>query len=295
MKKIILVLFIAYLPGVAFSQHGDIPVIVTTDTSKIDLKNFAEQAVKDAPTNILKAKALLNWLSTSFAWTATDYQNRTVKEIIVRKGGNCFELAKVYMALINELGLRYRAIAEIQLYTPSETREQTSENKIKEAGNKMSVFGYQHNDHRWVEVYDDENAQWIPVDPTMNLIGMEQWLKARAWFGERHSLNDDISKSMIAPFGIFVVNRSNKSIMEEDRTSYYMVSALNTLYNDRLSKLSSWSEWIRSLQRLSPLAKDAFQGKINLHEHEKEIEEFRIIYERLKKELENQVSVNLHN
>ena len=287
MKRLLLVLFIAYLPGAAFSQKEGNPVIDATDTSKIDLKIFAEQAVGNASTNFLKAKTLLNWLSTSFAWTATDYQNRTVKEIIVRKGGNCYELAKVYMALINELGLRYRAIAEIQLYAPSETREQTSENKIKEGGNKMSVFGYQHNDHRWVEVYDDTNAQWIPVDPTMNLMGMEQWLKARAWFGERHTLNDDISKSMIAPFGIFVVNRSNKSIMDEDRTSYYMVSALNALYNDRLSKLPSWNEWVNSLQTLSPLAKDAFEGKVNLHDHAKEIEEFRIAYETLKKELKN--------
>jgi len=287
MKKLVLVLFIAYLPGAAFSQNGGNPVINAADTSMIDLKTFAEQAVGNASTNFLKAKTLLNWLSTSFAWTATDYQNRTVKEIIARKGGNCYELAKVYMALINELGLRYRAIAEIQLYAPSEKREQTSENKIKESGNKMSVFGYQHNDHRWVEVYDDTNAQWIPVDPTMNLIGMEQWLKARAWFGERHTLNEDISKSMIAPFGIFVVNRSNKSIMDEDRTSYYMVSALNTLYNDRLSKLASWKEWVNSLQALSPLAKDAFEGKVNLHDHAKEIEEFRIVYERLKKELDN--------
>lgn len=281
MKKFILVLFIAYLPVAAFSQND------VTDTSKIDLKTFANRAVGNASTNFLKAKTLLNWLSTSFAWTATDYKNRTVKEIIVRKGGNCYELAKVYMALINELGLRYRPIAEIQLYDTSTRREQTAENKIKEGGNGMSVFGYQHNDHRWVEVYDETHAEWIPVDPTMNLIGMDQWLKARAWFGERHTLNDDISKSMIAPFGIFVVNRSDKSTMDEDRTSYYMIAALNTLYNNRLSKLPSWNEWVASVQTLSPLAKGAFEGKVNLHDHSKQIEEFRIIYGRLKKELKN--------
>ncbi len=287
MKKLILVLFIAYLPGVAFCQQAGNTVSDATDTSKIDLKIFAQRAVGTASTNFLKAKTLLNWLSTSFAWTATDYQYRTVKQIIVRKGGNCFELAKVYMALINELGIRYRAIAEIQLYTPSETRNQTSENKIKEGGNTMSVFGYQHNDHRWVEVYDDTNAEWIPVDPTMNLIGMEQWLKARAWFGERHTINDDISQSMIAPFGIFVVSGTNKSVMDEDRTSYYMVSALNTLYNNRLSKLASWNEWVSSLQTLSPLVKGAFEGKVNLHDHAEQIDQFRIIYGRLKNELKN--------
>jgi hypothetical protein len=263
-------------------QKSDIGL--PSDTSALNIKLFSEQIVANDDNNFDKVKTLLNWLSSHFEWTSTDYKSRTVKEILVRQGGNCFELAKVYMAMINELGILYRPIAEINIYTKSENREQTAEEKIKQSGNRMSVFGLQHNDHRWVEIYSDSAKEWIPVDPTMNLIGFDQWLKARAWFGDRHTINDDISKDMIVPFAIFVVSADDKTVMQEDRTQYYLVTQLNQLYNNKLSKLPSWPIWVKELKAINGHAKAAFKGDENLHNYRQDISQLADTYAKLKNE-----------
>lgn len=285
--KSLLNFFLCWLCFSFPSVPGAQPIADSThisDTAALNLKVFAETIVARSSSNFEKARTLLDWLSNSFAWTATDYKQRTVKEILLRKGGNCFELARVYMTLINELGIQYRPIAEINLHIPSNERNETAEKKIKDFGNKMSVFGYQHNDHRWVEVYDDITGEWIPVDPTTDLIGYDQWLKGRAWFGPRHTINDEISGDMIAPFAIFVVDRNNASKMLENRTEHYMVNKLNLLYHDTLARLSSWPAWKMQLAGLSQHAQAAFEGTENLHNFAKEISELRMTYDKLKDE-----------
>src|SRR5690348_5145294 len=136
--------------SISFAQHT---VSVPGDTASLNTASFATSIVAGTTDNYGKAKQLLGWLSNNFEWKATDYQTRTVKEIIVRKGGNCFELANVYMALLKELGLTYRPIAEINIHKLTPRRGETAAQKVKESGNRMSVFGRQHNDHRWVEIY----------------------------------------------------------------------------------------------------------------------------------------------
>jgi len=262
-------------------------VMVPKDTASVNTKIFAQSIVAGTNDNYQKAKTLLSWLGNHFEWKATDYQKRTVKEIIVRQGGNCFELATVYMSLLKELNLTYRPIAEINIHVYSERRGKTADEKIKESGNGMSVFGKQHNDHRWVEIYDDKTGEWVPADPTMNIIGFDQWLKARAWFGERHTINDEFSGEMIAPFAIFVVNNNNKSSMGDNRTLYYMVTKLDNLYDGKLSKLPSWSKWVSGLQTLSAAAKKAFEGEENLHNYDDQISELAKVYENLKIEYAN--------
>jgi hypothetical protein len=264
------------------AQENIIPA--NSDTAALNTKIFAEAIVSGINDNYERAKTLLSWLSNHFEWKATDYQQRTVKEIIVRKGGNCFELATVYMALLKELHIKYRPIAEINIHVYSEQRGQTASEKVKQSGNTMSVFGSQHNDHRWVEILDERANEWVPADPTMNIIGFDQWLKARAWFGERHTINDDFSKDMIAPFAIFVVNRDNKSLMEDNRTLYYMDTRLDALYDHQLSKLPSWSKWIAGLRTLSAAAKKAFEGEENLHNYNDQISELAHVYQNLKQE-----------
>ncbi len=281
MKLFFLLLFGFVTTTVLAQQNTD---SISGDTTTINTKTFAENIVSGITDNYEKAKTLLAWLSNNFEWKATDYKKRTVKEIIVRKGGNCFELAAVYMVLLKELNLVYRPIAEINIHKLSEERGQTAAQKVKESGNKMSVFGRQHNDHRWVEIFDGKTNEWVPADPTMNIIGFDQWLKARAWFGERHTINDEFSNDMIAPFAIYVVNKDNKSLMEENRTLYYMSTRLDALYNKQLSKLPSWNKWINGLQTLSAAAKKAFEGQENLHSYNDQISKLATVYQDLKKE-----------
>src|SRR5262245_4411286 len=73
------------------------------DTTNIDLKKFAQDIIGNTSGNYDKAKVLLDWLSNSLEWKATDYKKRTINEILARGGGNCFELARVYMTFIKEL------------------------------------------------------------------------------------------------------------------------------------------------------------------------------------------------
>lgn len=281
MKKTFSVLML-FLNICVFAQQST--NLSSADTSSVNTKKFAENIVSGIRDNYQKAKTLLNWLSNNFEWKATDYEKRTVNEIIIRKGGNCFELAMVYMALLKELNLVYRPIAEINIHKLSEQREQTANEKVKASGNKMSVFGKQHNDHRWVEIFDEKTKEWIPADPTMGIIGFDQWLKARAWFGERHTINEEFSSDMIVPFAIYVVNNDNKSLMEENRTNYYMITKLDALYNNQLSKLSSWNKWVDGLKTLSIAAKKAFEGEENLHKYADKISDLAFIYQNLKQE-----------
>jgi len=137
MKSFFLLLF-SFAATTILAQQNT--VSITGDTTKIDTKAFAENIVSGINDNYEKAKTLLDWLSNHFEWKATDYKNRTVKEIIARKGGNCFELATVYMTLLKELNLVYRPIAEINIHKLSEERGQTAAQKVKENGNRMSVF-----------------------------------------------------------------------------------------------------------------------------------------------------------
>lgn len=262
-------------------------ISIPKDTADVDTKAFAFAVVKNVSGNYEKAEILLKWLSTHFNWLATDYQLRTVKQIIVRQGGNCFEMATLYMALLKDLNINYRPIAEVNIHVYSQQREETAERKIKENGNRMSVFGSQHNDHRWVEIFNDKTNEWIPADPTMNLIGYSEWLKARAWFGERHSLNDAFRKDMIVPFAIFVVNKNNKYEMEENRSLFYLNTKLDSLYNHNLSKLPSWTKWVNGIRTLSAAAKNAFEGTENLHNYTRQISQLAKTYQALKHEYLN--------
>jgi hypothetical protein len=267
-----------------YSRAQNDGVTIPADTSALNVNQFAMQLAAAGKSNYEKAVATLSWLSTNFAWTATDYKRRTVKEIIVRKGGNCFELAKVYMALLKESGIRHRPIAEINLHKTTDERGVTAAQKVKESGFRMSVFGRQHNDHRWVEIYDERTADWIPADPTMGIIGFDQWLKARAWFGERHTINDQFSDDMLAPFAIFVANPQNTGEMTEDRTSRYMVKELDALYGGALSKLPSWDKWVKGIASLNKPALNAFANKENLHDHVDAIAALVIVYNNLRDE-----------
>lgn len=210
------------------------------DTSEVDIQRFAATIAGNAQTGYERAERLLTWLSRHFKWLSTDYLKRTVKEIIVRKGGNCFELATVYMSLIKVLGIRYRPIAEINIHPVSERRRTSAEELVARRGFSASVFGKQHNDHRWVEIYDEKNNEWVPADPSVGVIGLEAWLKSRVWFGERWAIDTSITNDMIVPFAIFVTGNKNEIL--EDRTQYYLVESFNRLYKEGLKELSSWSQ-----------------------------------------------------
>ena len=127
---------------------------------------------------------------------------------------------------------------------------------------------------------------WLPVDPTMNVIGVEQWVKARLGFGKRITIDPTISDDMIAPFAVFVTGTRSDS-MVEDRSRYYMVEQFDKVYNNELSKLPSWNKWVASIGLLSARAKLAMESKENFHLYTNQIAELDLIYRDLKNEYLN--------
>ena len=255
--------------------------LVTIDTAALDLRAFAENIIGSETDDYEKARKLLYWLSSNFEWKSTDYKTRTVKEIIARNGGNCFELAKVYIALIKNAGIMYRSMCEINIHPVTPARQATAASMVKEKGNTYSVFGLQHNDHRWVEIFDKKNNTWQPADPSMGVIGLNDWLRARVWFGERKTIDTAITNKMIVPFAIFVTGISNAP--EESRTSHYLIDSFNELYDGKLKNLPAWNDWVLAVNSLTAVSMHAFLGKENLHTHQQEINKLALVYDQLKR------------
>jgi len=115
--------------------------------ARTDLKAFAQQVSKDAKSELGRAQAIVRWLAQNFEWKATDYQRRTVQEIIERKGGNCNELAMVALSAMKELNIKLRRVREINIHKNTPERGDGARAKVKENGNSYSVFGRRHNDH----------------------------------------------------------------------------------------------------------------------------------------------------
>ncbi len=245
------------------------------------------QSVAGSGTSFEKTKRLVTWINTSFQWTATDYQQRTPQEIIERRGGNCAELASVLEVLLREAHIRYRWIAEINVQPASESRQHNSERRIAAVGNQASVFGFMHNDHRWLEVYDDSTSEWFPADPAVGVVGIQDWVLARLGLGERPapsvSAVANIVKNMLVPFVLVAMDSRNGKQLE-DRSDYYLIDGFNKTYKGRLSSLQAWANWTAAVHRLSPKGRMAFAGKTNLHQDESEIKDVLATYQELQRE-----------
>ena len=94
--------------------------------SRTDLKAFAQQVSKNATSELGQAQAIVRWLAQNFEWKATDYQKRTVQEIIDRRGGNCNELALVALSAMKELNIKLRRVHEVNIYVNTPERSPCS-------------------------------------------------------------------------------------------------------------------------------------------------------------------------
>lgn len=253
--------------------------------ARTDLKAFAQQVSKDATSELGRAQAIVRWLAEQFEWKATDYQKRTVQEIIDRRGGNCNELAMVALAAMKELNIKLRRVHEVNIYTNTPERGERAKAMVKERGNAYSVFGRHHNDHVWLELYDSTANEWFPADPSSGLVGVEPWMKGRVGFGKRVTLNP-ITEDMIVPFAIFAADAEGKFTV--NRTQHYLVEELDRLYDGKLHADHAWQEWTALLDLLDDKVQGAFAGKINLHEYEAQIDALAATYEQLRSSFQKQ-------
>lgn len=185
--------------------------------ARTDFKAFARQFGEGTSSEVGRTRAIVRWLTRNFAWKTTDYQKRTVPEIIERRGGNCNDFSIVALAVMDELKIRARKVHEIHIRTNSVERGARADALVKEKGKSSSVFGRHHNDHVWLEIYDSTASERVPADPWSGLVGTEDWMKGRVWFGPRSSLNPDAA-DMIVPIDLCrrhrwqVHRRSNQAL-----------------------------------------------------------------------------------
>ncbi len=253
-----------------------------TDTAQVQMSRLASDIAGNSATVFNRVKNVIGWTNKNFTWTFTDYQRRTVKEIICRQGGNCNEQALVVRALLKELGVKTRRTAEINIQPENPERQKDAEKRITEVGNRGSVFGYRLNDHVWIEFFDEEKQQWIPADPTLGLIGLENWVRSRIGFEPRVNHAILPSADMLVPIAVFALNPDGS--IAENRSEYYLIESFNQVYKNRLENLQAWKQWKEAIVFIQLKCRDAFERKDNLHKYSVKITKISTLYGSLKKQ-----------
>jgi transglutaminase-like putative cysteine protease len=240
------------------AQAGQAPAVE-------DLRALASGIAGPDGTPEERTRRLTAWVNTELVWTTTDYEARTVDDIIRRRGGNCAELSRVLARLLDLSGIAYRTVREINIQPESARRQATAEARVAGAGARMSVFGRTHNDHVWLEVADGAGG-WIPADPAVGTVGLDEWVAARLAVHERRppavAAAAPIVADMLVPIAVVVGGPDG-----EARSDTYLVRGLDNAYGGRLSTLPSWQAWVDQVRAFAPLARGAFAGTVNLHEH----------------------------
>jgi hypothetical protein len=250
------------------------------ELARTDLKAFAKQVSEGTESELGETQAIVLWLTQHFEWKETDYQKRTVQQVIERGGGNCNDLAMVALAAMKELNIKVRRVHDVHIRSESVERGERAHKLVKEKGNSYSVFGRHHNDHVWLEIYDSKANDWFPGDPWSGLVGTEDWMKARVWFGKRSSPAPDAAE-MIVPFAIFAADADGNFTI--NRTRHYLVDEFDHLYGNQLhDQTATWQQWVAQLDFLSNKAEGAFAGSIDLLKYESEIDNLAATYERLR-------------
>lgn len=246
------------------------------DLLKTDREKFLHHLLDSSSSNVEKAKLIVYWLTNNLEWKATDYAVRSVDEIIERKGGNCNELSILTTELFSECEIKLRTVREINIHEHNVERQQRAKARIAQYGAKSSVFGLNHNDHVWLEILDERTRQWIPADPSLGVVGLDEWITARLTFDNRKSLNPRVSE-MLIPAVIYAMDNDTYV----DRSAYYLVEAFDNYYQKQLSSLRSWSTWVDNIALLASEGLTTFGGTNNFHDHQPEIDRLLRTYQLL--------------
>ena len=135
----------------------------------------------------------------------------------------------------------------------------------------------------WIEFYDEQAQEWRPADPTLGLVGLEQWLKARVGFEARPVHHMIPSRDMLVP--IYIMAHDEKTNKPgENRTEYYLIQSFNKVYGGRLERLAAWQKWVEMVRFINPHCEAAFKGKENLHQYNDALAKIADVYDELKKQ-----------
>lgn len=261
------------------------PVVEKLPASPVEIDTLAKR-VAGMGDSVTRTQRLVSWMNSRLEWVATDYEQRSPEQILARGAGNCADLASVLERLLKPAGISYRWVGEINIQPVSAERQANAESLIQKHGARLSVFGRHHNDHRWLEILDDRSQEWIPADPATGLVGTEAWVRARMALGDRPPAPvpavADFVKDMIVP--IAITTSPDEAGAREDRSVHYLIDEFDRLYHGKARILPSWPAWESAVRQFSPLARQAFDGKVNLHEHAALIDQLAATYESLQRE-----------
>jgi hypothetical protein len=226
-----------------------------------------------------KVKRIFFWINNEFEWVETDYVERTVEEILIRKAGNCAEQTKVVEKVLNYIGIKTRWVLEINSQPESMERQSFSKNLVEKDGDFYSIFGWNHNDHRWLEYYNNNVRQWEPIDTAFGVLGLNHWLKMRLSFNP-----ESIPTSQkIIPFCIAALD--SNSAISEVLSNFYLIDQFDKHYNGVLSRTTVWKEWEILINQLTNLGIATYRSQNNLHKHQDAIKKFTNLYSKLKQEV----------
>jgi hypothetical protein len=247
----------------------------------VDIATVAQRAVARATTATGKVRAAVSWTHANFSWTYTDHKKRTVEEIVARGGGNCFEQTEVVRAILDRAGVRTRAVHEVNIQPKSAARSASSEDLMATNGDSASVYGFQHNDHVWIEYWDDQAREWQPADPTIGIVGIAQWEAARAGFGAR-PVHDVIPfHDMLVPIGIFAIGADGR--VSDDRSRHYLIDGF-ARYVPGASRTRAWPQWVHAVEAESEHVGAAMRGRYDLHRDDEPIDRLRLTYTAMRAE-----------
>ena len=234
------------------------------------------QGIKDESE---KVNTIFAWLNEEFEWVQTDYVERTVEEILARRAGNCAEQAKVVEKVLTHIGIETRWILEMNSHSENMERQNFSLNLIEKHGDFYSIFGWNHNDHRWREYYNNNLKQWIPIDTAFGVLNINHWLEKRMSF-TRESIP---TTQQIIPFCIVAL--SAKRDVSEVLSNFYLIDQFDKFYNGMLSETTVWEEWKLVINKLTEVGIETYIGHSNLHKYQNEIKRFTNLYLKLKQEV----------
>jgi hypothetical protein len=258
-----------------------------TATRQVDLKALAD-SVAPTGTTLERTRTLVHWVNDNFTWSFTDYVKRTPQEIVARRAGNCAELASVLRAFLDASGTKSRWVHEINIQPePTPRRQHDAAEMVAKKGNTYSIFGLQHNDHVWLEVWDDATKSWFPADAAYGVVGLNEWLPARLAMANRPKPRvaavEPIAADMLVPF-VVAAGEKRSGPYTDDRTDTYLINGFNHLYGGRLTTLPSWPKWVESVHALSAHGRAAFDGKENLQSYNGDIAKLKQTYDELSRE-----------
>ena len=247
----------------------------------VDLDALSRIATGGAKTPTEKVRAAIDWTHQNMSWTATDYKRRTVEQIIERKGGNCFDQTLVVSDLLTRVGVKTRHIREINIQPRSEGRRASAADRVAKDGFSASVFGYQHNDHVWIEYWDSVRGEWQPADPTTNVVGIKEWEQGRVSFAPRGKADVVALQDMIVPIGVLAEIEGQKNVFE-NRSEHYLIDGFGN-YVSGAKDTREWHTWVQSIRAEQRHIEGAFAGTYNLEQDDEgAIEALRRTYDSMK-------------